>query len=526
MAYILNLKPIPLVADNTDGIKLDAIEQERIHHPGENVRIAGVCPSANLPQKGFQFIGGFQPYPEDFLYQSKGQVGYRGKVVTVKSLDGLKSWKQNHPLLSVKAKLNTSGSVKEISGAFEYRGGRTSFLRSLLPTVSLNVHPVLGRRAIFDPGGAFTAGDDSHANFLHEKLLDYESDLFFKSLDSTKIADVGSTLAEMSQLRNIFTRAAALLLKLPRGLSKEVSLSAIITNLETLAEWWLTYSYEFKPLIELGKDVYANAGEKSKAGSTFRIRSKVEEFDVLSHSFVSQGSKVVWGNPNPPPNYCTTPLAHTEGGYVKISTDSFGESIYFYEDGVLGSGAPGHSSYGCTVTAKLAFEWQVTTDPQFIAVQLGLTPMAMAWEVLPFSFVVDWFFKVGQFLTRLDTASSNAYIVVGASYNLTLDYKVTSNWGDSGSAVVKLRSSQLQPNGTIASGIGEFFSAPTSLIYLPSAIKPGTMVTKLDDRFRNAMALLTVLSTTLLRSRHVVDSLPLSSVERSRIFRALKKLGI
>jgi hypothetical protein len=37
--------------------------------------------------------------------------------------------------------------------------------------------------------------------------------------------------------------------------------------------------------------------------------------------------------------------------------------------------------------------------------QLGMAnPLSLAWELLPYSFVVDWFLPIGQFLSSLDYA--------------------------------------------------------------------------------------------------------------------------
>lgn len=75
----------------------------------------------------------------------------------------------------------------------------------------------------------------------------------------------------------------------------------------------------------------------------------------------------------------------------------------------------------CELRAKARFT--VRNSSVKSLVQLGLTnPAEVAWEVVPFSFVIDWFIPVGNFLSSLDS-------LVGVQ-DLTVcrGYKTTSVW--------------------------------------------------------------------------------------------------
>ena len=55
-------------------------------------------------------------------------------------------------------------------------------------------------------------------------------------------------------------------------------------------------------------------------------------------------------------------------------------------------------TYSCRIGAKV----KVTNPNLYLANQLGvLNPAAIAWELIPFSFVVDWFSSIGQVLNSL-----------------------------------------------------------------------------------------------------------------------------
>jgi hypothetical protein len=482
------------------------------------------CHLNGLPPPDYQFSGHVHPRAESFNYTAKAIVGYRGAIETLASPSTGKVFKVNHPLLLTEVVSIGGPRFNLVSGNHLLSGSATGLLTSYLPTIN---RVAVGSQnfASLSLGEAFESFTSTD-QYLRDKILDLESDLFFESLDRTKIANVGATLAEFTQLKGIFSRGILTFQKLPRSLGSDLSIGSIISTIESLAEWWLTYSYEFKPLIGLGMDLFHNMGQSGKTGSTFMLKSKVKYQDLLTTSKDIQGGKVIWGTAVSPPYRCTVPPSYTDGGSVRIQTLGFGEELYSYQFGVPGSGAPGSDRISCTVAAKLAMQWQVTTDPYFLAVQLGLLPRSMGWEVLPFSFVIDWFSKVGEFLTRVDEVDSGTYTVVGANYALDLRYSIKSTFGAHAEARAKVRSSHMQPNGEIASGLGEFFVSPTQLRYLPQDIESGTLVKKFDSRFLNAVSLLTVLSTTLRRGKHSANSETLSSVENSRLIRALQKLGL
>lgn len=66
----------------------------------------------------------------------------------------------------------------------------------------------------------------------------------------------------------------------------------------------------------------------------------------------------------------------------------------------------GYNDYSCTASWRLQTKVEVTNPNYNLANQLGFTnPALVAWELVPFSFVLDWFVNVGDFLSSFTDLS-------------------------------------------------------------------------------------------------------------------------
>lgn len=62
-------------------------------------------------------------------------------------------------------------------------------------------------------------------------------------------------------------------------------------------------------------------------------------------------------------------------------------------------------------TGKLSYWWKLDSAALQAAARMGLTNPAMVlWDIVPFSFVVDWLLPVGQFLDNLDATVGFTYL--------------------------------------------------------------------------------------------------------------------
>lgn len=124
----------------------------------------------------------------------------------------------------------------------------------------------------------------------------------------------------------------------------------------TAGGWWLEYSYGWKPLVQ---DIHEAATVLSSP-----------QGDLWIQESSSQPYKEVINGDVGPPNNATIHYQNVVNGKV-------------------------FARVGATVSV---------TNPNLQALKnAGLTnPLTWAWEVIPFSFVVDWFYGVGDFLESLD----------------------------------------------------------------------------------------------------------------------------
>lgn len=124
-----------------------------------------------------------------------------------------------------------------------------------------------------------------------------------------------------------------------------------------LANGYLQFKYGWKPLIQ---DVYDIADE-----SVRHVLNKIQRFKAS----VSQ------------PYSVALPVSRTIDGVANCSGN-------------------------CIVRGKRAVTISVTLEvPGFdLARWATLNPVGLAWELIPYSFVVDWFYDVGSYLHNLETA--------------------------------------------------------------------------------------------------------------------------
>jgi hypothetical protein len=121
--------------------------------------------------------------------------------------------------------------------------------------------------------------------------------------------------------------------------------------LRTLANNWLEYSFGWKPLID---DIY----------------SAVNHFQTPIKSITPRGTA-------------------RNDRFVKFLDGTIASGIYTYQEsrGVL------FAKQGCKVS--------IDNPNLYLANKLGLVnPATVVWELIPFSFVVDWFVNVGEFLSQ------------------------------------------------------------------------------------------------------------------------------
>lgn len=171
------------------------------------------------------------------------------------------------------------------------------------------------------------------------------------------IADIVTQVARagLALRRGNFRGAADALGVSPRGGALKRS------RYQSLANNWLELQYGWQPLLS---DVYGLAQylEKSKAYKKREVITSVVHRQV--HETALYKGDTAWT---------------TE---VKESTYTVKYVVYFSEDDVV----------------------QTST-----ALGLG-NPAAVAWELVPFSFVVDWFLPIGSFLENLDATVGRVFV--------------------------------------------------------------------------------------------------------------------
>lgn len=104
-----------------------------------------------------------------------------------------------------------------------------------------------------------------------------------------------------------------------------------------------------------------------------------------------------------------------------------------------GGGATADDAYRLRVSVKVRYKlWLELTYPNYAKLQqLGITnPALIAWELVPFSFVFDWFISVGDYLKALTALNgltikkgmTSTVVVVDANMSRPTTSRVSGGW--------------------------------------------------------------------------------------------------
>lgn len=235
----------------------------------------------------------------------------------------------------------------------------------------------VGNPAIGDtyPSTPITPADVDNAKRIaiekfHSQVKDMDVNLGQVAAERHMTWDLVATAAKrahgaMKDLRsgNIVGAASHLGVTVGRRRRSRFNKSYKRNQAEAVASGWLELQYGWKPLLQ---DVYGAIDLASKT---------------------------------PGPEYHTIETKKTIKRELQRTIDNIGSQAQYYtgsDQTILGGSARCTVRVGCTFT--------VSNSTLKSAAGMGLTnPALLAWELLPFSFVADWFLPIGNYISSWDS---------------------------------------------------------------------------------------------------------------------------
>jgi hypothetical protein len=184
-----------------------------------------------------------------------------------------------------------------------------------------------------------------------------------------------NSLLELVELKQIlklgqrwgkFARYARKRLKL---LKRNGARRAIMQTAQTIAEGHLTWAFGIKPFISDCEKLYEVFTQWSSSINDFLARRNVEQVRHYTKTLEDDSGEVDY-----------------EVSHTRCVTE-FNRSCKLY--------ATMRYTYDCGDLQSLADQANILRDK--LGLRFGLAEL---WEAIPFSFVVDWFLRVGDFLER------------------------------------------------------------------------------------------------------------------------------
>lgn len=194
----------------------------------------------------------------------------------------------------------------------------------------------------------------------HDEIHNIEYDLSQKVMSEAVSDNLSSydALTELAELRSTLESIQALVKLATRPLQSFALAAKNIRNRKAYESLWMRYRYEIGPMISSIKDIIETYKDKEK---TFKLSRASESFSYSQPKF-------------------------------PVITDG----VFTFE-AVTGS-----------ITARATVKASYESIAQRLFDQIQLNPFVTAWELVPFSFVIDWFVNVGDWL-QSQTATLASY---------------------------------------------------------------------------------------------------------------------
>jgi len=222
--------------------------------------------------------------------------------------------------------------------------------------------------------------------------------------------ELAVTMAEMhktiNHLATVSTRLFSAYFQLRRrdwtGLAKTLGLKRSISQgVSTQAKHWLEFQYAWNPLIMDVAAVYGLAKDGLDKRPTVKAVREVKEPCVLPASLLTWVAETRPGGVD---------------GEMRIVADHIDVEV----------------EIGCKTIIHAEVESRYTQGLK----SLGLVnPTAIAWELVPFSFVFDWFVPVGTFLGAVTAPMGMDFLSGTRTEWLSLDKTYASHYGSASSRV-------------------------------------------------------------------------------------------
>lgn len=198
---------------------------------------------------------------------------------------------------------------------------------------------------------------------------------------------------------------------------------------ELTSQAWLTYRYGIMPLIYEAQDLIKALGKHEKLFETEKERNVVDISETFDIATLNQ------------PFALTVPVVATVTGKA---------------------------------TQRVVIKRRYNVE-QLYQKRFGFNPLLTAWELVPLSFVVDWFVQVGDAIQALQPT---CYEEEGATYSVALDLDVEIHQGqipapynDSSGFLYSLNNVSIRQKGAIRNYNREVVSTSARYLTLPSKVE-------------------------------------------------------